>query len=51
MNPKSQMTFKFGLGVAAAEMILVVLESREVMTLEDQEKEHTCVRFLLPLIF
>ena len=49
MNPKSQMTFKFGLGVA--EMILVVLESREVMTLEDQEKEHTCVRFLLPLIF
>lgn len=50
MNPKSQMTFKFGLGVVA-EMILVVLESREVMTLEDQEKEHTCVRFLLPLIF
>lgn len=51
MNPKSQMTFKFGLGVAvAAEMILVVLESRGNDSRRSRKRAHVREIFVTPYI-
>lgn len=50
MNPKSQMTFKFGLGVAATEMILVVLESRGNDSRRSRKRAHVREIFVTPYI-
>lgn len=49
MNPKSQMTFKFGLGVVA-EMILVVLESRGNDSRRSRKRAHVREIFVTPYI-